>query len=186
MNVSYAEALKRGWIKPEDVPKSERGGASTVRKGLSAGARAAEADAPAPRLWAAVQHLPGAQNEFAGAIIGRKFKLDVAFPEQKLCVEVDGWEWHGKHKGDFQRDRERQNLLTLNGWRILRFSASNVRNDLAGCVAQVRQALGMEPLDPPAATHLALLAALNDRQVAAGQAVVRKSVKLRNKTAGPR
>lgn len=141
MNVSYAEAVKRGWIKAEDVPKGSLAG-SSKRGGKSAGQRAAEEDAPASRLWRALRHLPGAEQEFAGAVADRKFKLDIAFPAQKLCVEVDGWEWHGKHKGDFQRDRERQNLLTLNGWRILRFTASDIRNDVAGCLAMVEMALG--------------------------------------------
>jgi very-short-patch-repair endonuclease len=40
-----------------------------------------------------------------------------------LAVEFDGYMHHGRCKEDFQRDRERQNLLTLNGWRILRFTA---------------------------------------------------------------
>lgn len=140
MNVSYEEAVKRGWIKPEDVPKTARG-RSTVRNGKSAGQRAAEADAPATRLWNAVQHMEGAHREFPRAVPGRQFKLDVAFPAKKLCIEVDGWEWHGKHLGDFQRDRERQNLLTLHGWRILRFTASDLRNRLPDCVAMIEQAL---------------------------------------------
>lgn len=140
MNVSYAEAVKRGWIKPEDVPKGALS-PSTKRNGKSAGQRAAEDDAPASRLWRALQQLPGAVQEFAGAIPDRKFRLDVAFPAQKLCIEVDGWEWHGKYKADFQRDRERQNLLTLNGWRILRFTASDIRNQIDSCVAMVESAL---------------------------------------------
>lgn len=140
MNVSFEDAVKYGWIKPEDVPRSALK-KSSIRNGKTAGQRAAEADAPATRLWMALKHFPGVAQEFEGAIPGRRFKLDVAFPEHKLCIEVDGWEWHGKHKGDFQRDRERQNLLTLHGWRILRFTASDLRNQLSSCVAMVQQAL---------------------------------------------
>lgn len=142
MNVSFAEAVKRGWIKKEEVPA-----ASQAPGGLTPGQRAAGADAPASRLWAALKDLPDAVQEYPGAIPGRRYKIDVAFPGQRLCVEIDGWEWHGKHKGDFQRDRERQNLLTLNGWRILRFTAKDVRGDLAACVAQVELALAAGVMD---------------------------------------
>lgn len=144
LNVSYEEAVKRGWVQPEDVPKSAKG-RSSVRNGKTAAVRAAEDGAPATRLWNALKDIPGAVQEYTGAVPGRKFRIDIAFPQElnKLCVECDGWEWHGKHKGDFQRDRERQNLLTIAGWRILRFSAKDIRGDLPGCVAQVQLALGL-------------------------------------------
>lgn len=158
MRVSVEEALARGWVSKKDLaqaspsgvssassqlPKAPRG-PSTKRGGKSAAQRAMEADAPAPRLWAAVSHIPGAHREFPNAVPGRRFKLDVAFPEKKLCIEIDGWEWHGKHKGDFQRDRERQNLLTVHGWRILRFTASDVRQNMDRCLALVNTALEAE------------------------------------------
>lgn len=144
-NISFQEAVKLGWLKAEDVPKGAQG-RSSKRNGKTASVRAAEEDAPATRLWHAVRHIPGAAREYAGAVPGRRFKLDIAFPDQKCVLEIDGWEWHGKHKGDFQRDRERQNLLTIHGWRILRFTAKDVRGNLPGCVAQVFQALGLPRL----------------------------------------
>ncbi len=64
--------------------------------------------------------------ELEGAIPGRKFQIDIAFPTHKLAIELDGHTAHS-HKDKFQRDRERQNLLTLNGWRILRFTAKDAR-----------------------------------------------------------
>lgn len=92
-------------------------------------------------LWAAVSScLADAVREFENAVPGRKYRLDIAIPAARLAIEVDGWEWHGKHKGDFLRDRERQNLLTLHGWRILRFAAGQIRKDTAGCVEQIRLA----------------------------------------------
>lgn len=150
MRVSYEEAAKRGWIDPKDVPAElrvppARGGARRGNKSTTR--RAAEDDAPGPRLWYALKDIPGAHQEFGGAIPGRAFRLDVAFPDQRLCIEIDGWEHHGKFKADFQRDRERQNLLCLAGWRILRFTAKDIRGDIKLCVKQVKMALGLEPLD---------------------------------------
>lgn len=93
-------------------------------------------------LWVAVSAVHGgAVREFENAVPDRKYRLDIAIPAAQLAVEVDGWEWHGKHKGDFQRDRERQNLLTLNGWRILRFTAGQIRKDAAGCVEMISRAV---------------------------------------------
>lgn len=79
--------------------------------------------------------------EMKGAIPDRRFRLDVAFPEEKLCVEMDGWEWHGKHKNDFHKDRERQNLLTMNGWKILRFTALQVRRDIYTIIEDIEKVL---------------------------------------------
>jgi very-short-patch-repair endonuclease len=95
---------------------------------------------PEDLLWCAAMEIEGAVREFSGAVPDRKFRIDIAFPAEKLAVEIDGWEWHGKHKGDFTRDRERQNLLTLNGWRILRFTAGQIRENVSHCISQIKVA----------------------------------------------
>jgi very-short-patch-repair endonuclease len=109
--------------------------------------RRATGVAPHDILWAAVVSSfgDGAVREFENAVPGRKYRLDIAIPASKLAIEVDGWQWHGKHKGDFTRDRERQNLLTLHGWRILRFTAGQIRKDTAGCVSTITSALSGSP-----------------------------------------
>lgn len=58
----------------------------------------------------------------------RRYKLDIAFPDTRLAIEVDGWQYHGKYKADFQNDRIRQNLLTLADWHILRFFYKEIMN----------------------------------------------------------
>lgn len=96
---------------------------------------------PHDLLWSAVGRFEGAVREHPGAIPGRKYRIDIAFPAQKLAVEVDGWAFHGRRKGDFTRDRTRQNHLTLNGWRILRFTAGQIHKELELCAAQVKAAI---------------------------------------------
>jgi very-short-patch-repair endonuclease len=71
----------------------------------------------------------------------RRFRLDIAFASEKLAVEVDGYRHHGRSLVNFKKDRARQNLLTLHGWRILRFSAGMIRTDMAGCLSTIHQAL---------------------------------------------
>ena len=139
LRVTEQQAIVLGWVQPER--KSNPVSVSAKRFVVAPVHRAAQADAPASRLWEIVKNIPGAQQEFSGAVPGRRYRLDIAFPAERLCVEVDGWEWHGKYKGDFQRDRERQNLLTRHGWRILRFTAKDIRQNPDGCFTFIKECL---------------------------------------------
>lgn len=56
-------------------------------------------------------------------IPGRKFRMDVAWPELKIGIEVEGGLWmkaaHSTGKG-IKRDMEKGNLSILAGWRVFR------------------------------------------------------------------
>src|SRR5262245_40801928 len=59
-------------------------------------------------------------------------RIDLAWPqpEYRLAVEVDGGRWAaggGRHMGD--DDYRKINKLVLNGWRVLRFPTTILRND---------------------------------------------------------
>ena len=58
---------------------------------------------------------------FPVRIGGRRYFIDVAFPEGRLAVEVDGRAHHSDARA-FQRDRQRQNDLVAAGWTVLRFT----------------------------------------------------------------
>lgn len=51
-------------------------------------------------------------------------RIDLAYPERLIGIEVDGFEFHSA-KPDFERDRRRQNALVARGWRILRLTAAD-------------------------------------------------------------
>lgn len=59
----------------------------------------------------------------------RKFEIDIAIPEHKIGIEVEGGiftrQAHGSISG-IKRDMEKHNLLTLQGWRVLRFRPDEV------------------------------------------------------------
>ncbi len=76
-------------------------------------------------------------------IAGRRFRLDVAFPEHRLDVEVDGWAYH-RSKEARDRDIERDNLLTQAGWRVLRFSWEDVVHRPDYVVATIRSVLAAQ------------------------------------------
>lgn len=90
---------------------------------------------PQSILWEAVQKKwPHAVSEHPAQVPGRKFRIDIAFLNERLAVEMDGWQYHAKHLEDFKRDRRRQNLLVTHGWRVLRFTAADIHQDIDGCL----------------------------------------------------
>ncbi|MGH9053818.1 MAG: DUF559 domain-containing protein [Acidimicrobiia bacterium] len=68
-------------------------------------------------------------------------RVDFAYPEARLVIEVDGRRWHTRDL-DFERDRRRDNLATLAGWRVLRFTWGQLQEEPARVCWAVRQALG--------------------------------------------
>lgn len=71
----------------------------------------------------------------------RRFRVDVALPALKLIFECDGWQYHTKLHS-WKREKERDRLITLAGWKIYRFAASEI---LSGSYWQtVEQAINKE------------------------------------------
>ena len=67
-------------------------------------------------------------------------EVDLAYPDLRIAIEIDGYRWHST-PAQKRRDEQRQNRLILLGWRVLRFSASEVRRHPARVAALVRQAV---------------------------------------------
>ncbi|TML39515.1 MAG: DUF559 domain-containing protein [Actinobacteria bacterium] len=82
---------------------------------------------------------PARQHQvFAGdRLIAR---LDLAYPERRLFIELDGWAAHGGQEA-FVADRRRQNHLVAMGWQPLRFTWDDVTSGLPAAVDVVRAAL---------------------------------------------
>lgn len=64
--------------------------------------------------------------------IGR-YRVDFAIPEHRVVIEIDGHDFH-KTKEQRTRDAEQQRYLELNGWRVIRFTGSEVYKSVARCV----------------------------------------------------
>ncbi len=67
-------------------------------------------------------------------------RLDLAWPSRRLAVEADGREHHDKLDALYN-DRRRQNLVSLAGWAVLRFTWKDVLHSPGWVVEQVRAAL---------------------------------------------
>jgi len=58
-------------------------------------------------------------------LVGR---IDFAYPDQRVAIEVDGYESHTSLQA-FRRDRDRQNRLVAMGWTVLRFTWHDVGHE---------------------------------------------------------
>lgn len=56
---------------------------------------------------------------------GRTIYVDITFPGAKIAIELDGWKYHSGRTA-FEEDRERQNILVLEGWTVLRFTHQTI------------------------------------------------------------
>jgi hypothetical protein len=63
-------------------------------------------------------------------------KLDAAWPEVKLAVELDGAAFHGSAE-DRERDLRRDAALAALGWIVLRFSYRRLMREPAACRAEI-------------------------------------------------
>jgi very-short-patch-repair endonuclease len=67
-------------------------------------------------------------------------RVDLAYPKFKVAIEADGYAFHSGRR-EFERDRERQNRLVNAGWRVLRFTPTQ----LDSAAATVADALSVKP-----------------------------------------
>jgi very-short-patch-repair endonuclease len=65
-------------------------------------------------------------------------EVDLCWPEKKLIVEFDGWEFH---KEKFKSDRRRDAYLQARGWKVMRFTADDIDMQPYLVIAQITAAL---------------------------------------------
>ena len=78
-----------------------------------------------------------------GWVVGHPFgpyQIDVAFPDAKVAIEIDGWAWH-VDQDRFVNDRRKGNALVRAGWVVLRFTWHDLVGSPHSVVAQVVAAL---------------------------------------------
>jgi hypothetical protein len=87
------------------------------------------------------EHLPRPTHEFVFDAT-RKWRLDYAWVEQRLALEVEGGIWtNGRHirGAGFLRDISKYNRLACLGWRLLRCTPDSLTDEWT--IAQIRDAL---------------------------------------------
>lgn len=85
-------------------------------------------------------------------------KPDIVFVQKRIIIFIDGDFWHGylwkrlhrippkkywqgKINGNIIRDRENNELLRKEGWRVLRFWEHEVKNNTERCIRKIKKCL---------------------------------------------
>ena len=72
----------------------------------------------------------------------RRWRFDFAFPDRKIGIECEGGTWtNGRHVrgAGFEKDVEKYNQAAIDGWMVLRFTGSMIKNGQA--LNQIEEAL---------------------------------------------
>jgi hypothetical protein len=77
--------------------------------------------------------LPQPVQQFVVPVGARRLRIDLAYPESRIAIEYDGWDYHSTRDA-FDRDRARANDLELAGWKILRFTSRATDEVIVGTV----------------------------------------------------
>lgn len=80
----------------------------------------------------------------------RKWRFDFAWPEDKVAVELEGGTWSRKKMAHntgagIQRDIEKLNAAVLMGWRVLRYTAKDLKSRPGIVVKEVLSLLDTFP-----------------------------------------
>lgn len=109
-------------------------------------------------MLAAIAVAAGVQFEYQFPVVveGHRYRLDFAAPQLLLACEADGLEVHGTREA-FDRDLERQNRLVRQGWMLMRYTYTQLRNrrravqaEILEATRQRKLALGVSYQAPPA------------------------------------
>lgn len=84
--------------------------------------------------------LPQPRRNADVAVQGRFFEADCLWAAQRVIVELDGRATHGTPMA-FEEDRERDRLLQADGWRVIRITWRQLRDDAPAVVADLRRLL---------------------------------------------
>lgn len=66
-----------------------------------------------------------------------QYRVDFAIPHKLIVIELDGHRFH-KTKEQRTSDAKRERDLQCNGWRVIRFTGSEIYSDTRQCVEQVK------------------------------------------------
>ncbi len=88
----------------------------------------------------AATDLPRPRRNVDISVRGRFFNVDCLWAAERVIVELDGAAVHGTRRA-FERDREKDRLLQAAGWRVVRITWRQLRDDPAAVIADLRAIL---------------------------------------------
>ncbi|MET9326241.1 DUF559 domain-containing protein [Tsukamurella sp. NPDC003166] len=98
-----------------------------------------DTESEAERIFAALLRL----HEITGwttQLTFRGWRIDFAFPEIRLAVEINGWAFH-RSRARWMSDQDKANALSTAGWAVLHFSWHHLTDDPEGVVTLLAEAI---------------------------------------------
>lgn len=127
-----------------------RRGAATVREILAGRAPAGITQNDFEEAFVAFldeRGLPRPRFNATLPVRGRLLRPDCMWPEERLIAELDGWAAHGTAPA-FEGDRHRDRVLVAEGWRSMRITWSQLRDEPEEIAADLRGALELQSRHP--------------------------------------
>lgn len=85
--------------------------------------------------------LPEPAQQHRVTLGSRRCRIDLAYPDLKLAIEIDGWTFH-RTRTAFDEDRARANDLVVAGWNVLRFTSRMTNEQAVSTTTAAREQLG--------------------------------------------
>lgn len=138
LEIAMDSALRRKQVTLPDLRLTLSRNARRGRRGVKAFRRTLDHrdGSPPPhrgletKLWKLIREsdLPRPLREYPVIENGREiYRIDFAYPDQMLAIEADSWEHHSG-RVEWSKDHNRSNVLTVRGWRHLRFTDEDATN----------------------------------------------------------
>lgn len=96
-------------------------------------------------LWLALRAKRFANHKFSRQVVIEPFIVDFAARKRKLIIEIDGH----THDLEDERERKRTRFLEALGYRIIRFTNTDVLGNLEGVLTAIEMTLRETPLPSP-------------------------------------
>ena len=133
------------WLVLDDVARKGRAGVGVMRRileGRPLGRKIPDGMLEPEMAKLLLDHgLPPAVFQDLVEHEGRRIRIDFAYPDLKIAIEVDGYVTH-RTVDELQDDAERQNLLVELGWIVIRFSWRHITGAPDYVAARIRRILG--------------------------------------------
>lgn len=147
-----AKVLHTALRQHQTTPAQLSAAAEQMRRWPGGNERLALAESVAANPWSEPEstfhdHLMAAgfrdwQSNMPVTARSNRYFLDIAFPAEQVAIEVDSPEYHADLKS-FERDRQRHNDLTSEGWTILHVTPAMLDTDPGAVLTTIRKTLAV-------------------------------------------
>ena len=78
-------------------------------------------------------------------VIVNSYRIDLAIPEKKVAIELDGHEFH-KTRTQRTNDAKRERYFQRQGWQVIRFTGTEIHKDVSKCIDEAIEIIEKRPL----------------------------------------